>query len=650
MRFLRLIAALGLVTGLLGFGVAGAPKPARADEPSATQLELSFVPTGRVQMVVWVERVSGEQRDTREFMGTLGLTSGVATAGIGNRPGASQMNSGYRWPYGRREGVLPVWAHRRAQAPNAKQFKRVIFQNRTSEGLASRTSNDQSVDEYYCLSFDRETTGKEALDAVTCASVFSSDKGRFITSRDVNGGYAEPFEATPKIGSMRELGLTSLYPPRRNVERCKSSGCYDHADVASFRSHAQNVMPELDAVSRATPAGERATRWLAPIPADWDSHANYELMIEVNVEGDYNSAFSAATLPTPKQPMGRWDSWATGYGYPFRGQPSVVYAIAFRLDTVSQADTVEPVGYGSINGEDGDLRPMAQPMITDDPGGTPGSGADRLRLIDGVRASLQVTQGNPCELPVPPVQCGMSCKDDPEVCGELVCARDGTCQSICVATKPPARVPALDVSRHPDRQRSHMWARLSFEVPESDRPINSFEVRVRPKGGMWDQAYTHDAAQELLPVALDVCVDPEDPARNLCANLKAGDEFSGIDLTGLMPQTDYEVSVAARDAKCNELGKPALATFSTPAREFTTVSPCFVATAAYGSPLAAEISVLRAVRDRYLASHSAGRALIDLYYRVGPSLAEQVQSHPWLKQLTRTLLSPLVAAARWWLS
>jgi hypothetical protein len=68
------------------------------------------------------------------------------------------MNSGYRWPYGRREGILPIWAARRAAAPGAKQWKRVIFQDRIAEGLASKTSNDQSTDNYYCLSFNKMTT------------------------------------------------------------------------------------------------------------------------------------------------------------------------------------------------------------------------------------------------------------------------------------------------------------------------------------------------------------------------------------------------------------------------------------------------------------------------------------------------------------
>jgi hypothetical protein len=72
-----------------------------------------------------------------------------------------------------------VWAHRRAAAPDAEQFRRVIFQNRRSEGDASRTSSDFSEDSYFCLSF---RSGDEALDAVSCASTFNSDKGRAATT------------------------------------------------------------------------------------------------------------------------------------------------------------------------------------------------------------------------------------------------------------------------------------------------------------------------------------------------------------------------------------------------------------------------------------------------------------------------------------
>src|SRR5687767_14322156 len=98
--------------------LAAATSPASAQERI---LELDFVPTGRAQIAIWVSRADGT------YLRTLRLTQSVSTYGIGNRPGASQMNSGYRWPYGRREGVLPVWAHARASAPGAQPFRRVIF-------------------------------------------------------------------------------------------------------------------------------------------------------------------------------------------------------------------------------------------------------------------------------------------------------------------------------------------------------------------------------------------------------------------------------------------------------------------------------------------------------------------------------------------
>jgi hypothetical protein len=583
----------------------------------------------------------------------------VSTLGIGNRPGALQMNSGFRWPYGRREGVLPVWAHRRASAAGAKQWKRVVFQSRI-EGFASRTTEDMSKDDYYCLSFSESTTSRDALDAVTCASVFNSDKGRFITKSDVGNGYAEPFEGTP--GPMRPLDSSSLYPPRRDLARCTGEGCYDHVDVASYRKHALEVMPELDAITRATPLGHRLVKWSLPLDADWPADEDYLLFVEVNVEGDYNASFNDASYPTPSGPTNMcrlkpsdkpgicWDSWAIKYGYPYRGQPSVVYKVPFRLDQGRAVNVKVPTGFGDLHGDTGTLHPL-DATITDDPRDAQGSGADRLLLSNGIRASVQVLELDPCAGDNPPVECGVSCDQDPSVCGgELVCDLESmTCKAYCVATEPPGKVSALSVQKVDDEKHAHMWARLKFKVPESERPIGSFDIRLRAEGGDWDQAFMSDPDQELLPVALDICADPDDPALNRCASLKAGDELDAV-ITNLRASMHYTVEVTARDARCSELGKPTIAEFDTPARKFSTVSPCFVATATYGSPLAREIGVLRELRDRYLAPNGPGRVLIDLYYRVGPGLAEQVRQHPWLRQLSRAILAPIVSLAGWWMS
>ena len=69
---------------------------------------------------------------------------------------------------------------------------------------------------------------------------------------------------------------------------------------------------------------------------------------------------------------------------------------------------------------------------------------------------------------------------------------------------------------------------------------------------------------------------------------------------------------------------------------------CFIATAAYGTPMAEEIEILREFRDEYLLTNPVGRALVALYYRVSPPMAEFIAEHPSLKPIVRTGLVPAV--------
>jgi hypothetical protein len=73
---------------------------------------------------------------------------------------------------------------------------------------------------------------------------------------------------------------------------------------------------------------------------------------------------------------------------------------------------------------------------------------------------------------------------------------------------------------------------------------------------------------------------------------------------------------------------------------------CFVATAAYGGADHPDVRFLRAFRDGYLEHHRAGRAFIDWYWHVGPTMARVVGSNKSVRLASRAALQVLVGGIR----
>ncbi len=69
---------------------------------------------------------------------------------------------------------------------------------------------------------------------------------------------------------------------------------------------------------------------------------------------------------------------------------------------------------------------------------------------------------------------------------------------------------------------------------------------------------------------------------------------------------------------------------------------CFIATAAFGSPLHPYVKLLRKFRDKHLLTNFYGRAFVELYYKYSPPIADIIKDSELLKAFTIIILTPVV--------
>ncbi|MCM8830223.1 MAG: choice-of-anchor D domain-containing protein [Candidatus Omnitrophica bacterium] len=69
---------------------------------------------------------------------------------------------------------------------------------------------------------------------------------------------------------------------------------------------------------------------------------------------------------------------------------------------------------------------------------------------------------------------------------------------------------------------------------------------------------------------------------------------------------------------------------------------CFIATAAFGSPLHRCVGILRTYRDSVLLKNKAGKAFVEWYYIHSPAVARMIEKSPGLRIFVRIFLIPVI--------
>jgi C1A family cysteine protease len=109
----------------------------------------------------------------------------------------------------------------------------------------------------------------------------------------------------------------------------------------------------------------------------------------------------------------------------------------------------------------------------------------------------------------------------------------------------------------------------------------------------------------------------------------------------LEKDTPYSWQVLYQDDRGAISSASASTSFTTQAPESGGID-CFIATAAFGSPMAGQVEILRQFRDRYLLTNNLGQMFVAWYYRIGPTASNHITGKPLTKAAIRVALYPLI--------
>jgi hypothetical protein len=402
----------------------------------------------------------------------------------------------------------------------------------------------------------------EVVDAVTCPS------GRFRSCK----------------GTLDASMPRSYYPPRTDLYDFGSTPCMilpqylgscDPGDSAQYA-----FLNDVDTVAAATPAYGAPTTNTWVVPANLPD-GDYALLVEVGKEFDTDAANQHPSFISADDSV-----YYGAYGQDGNiGAPSVLYRVPFSLGGAAApaAATTDIAGYGDWSGASGDVNAPDGSI-----GAAPGSGAGRLRIIDG---------------PTGPGRVHL------ETAG---------CPAFDCSKMPGPEPVAFSASAGPSGTTAVLRVHQSNEAGQ---PVLGYELRV-----------------SLAPSGV-AAIDPATfSSWTPVGTVPVGAPDTDTDLTigGLTPVSYYEIGIRARGV-CGD-SPLTFQRFLTPAAPFVKLSGCFIATAAFGSELGPEVARLRELRDAAGAESALARAAVDLYYRASPPLAALIARSPLARAAVRELL------------
>ena len=185
-----------------------------------------------------------------------------------------------------------------------------------------------------------------------------------------------------------------------------------------------------------------------------------------------------------------------------------------------------------------------------------------------------------------------------------------------------------------------------FEPKDFEMSIEDIEITARESNAV---VYSLCSGQHTLSITTSSGGTSEPPpgtyiydhAERTSISANPDDGYNFILWSGDVQSSDKSLSITMdsdKSAKAN-FSENIVADLIEEAKE----APCFIATAAFGSPLHPYVRTLQDFRDKYFLSSRAGRKLVKLYYKYSPHIAELITNHKALRTVVRIWLIPFVA-------